>query len=157
MRWLHTQAPNATHNATASRAPISPPGLMSQVVAFSPRVEPPRSEWFLAGTEQALLRLNETENTADEQAKARILSPSNGTIVALDPDIPPRHQQLALLSEAPGLRWRIGGKVVARGASAQWAPWPGVHQIELVDASGKVADAVRVEVRGAGLRAAIVR
>jgi penicillin-binding protein 1C len=151
MHWLHTQAPNAP----PSRAPRPPAGLVAQVVAFSPRLEPPRSEWFLAGTEQALLRLHEgaTKPLArDAAVQARILSPTNGTIVALDPDIPPRHQQLGLLSEAPDLRWRIGGKVVARGASGQWAPWPGVHQIELVDARGAVVDAVRVEVRGAGLR-----
>ena len=153
MRWLHTQAPNATHNASASLAPRPPPGLVAQAVAFSPRLEPPRREWFLAGTEQALLRLNETENTAQDQpTKPRILSPTHGTIVALDPDIPPRHQQLALRSEAANLRWRIGGKVVARGASGQWSPWPGVHHIELLDARGAVVDSVRVEVRGAGLR-----
>ena len=148
MRWLHTQAPSAP----PSRAPRAPQGLVTQTVAFSPRLEPPRSEWFLAGTEQALLRLNETAHPADQQAKARILSPTNGTIVALDPDIPPRHQQLALRSDAPTLRWRISGKVVARGASGQWPPWPGVHQIELVDARGTVVDTVRIEVRGAGLR-----
>ena len=149
MHWLHTQAPNAPQ----SHAPHPPPGLVAQPVAFSPRLEPPRREWFLTGTEQALLRLNETKKTPQDQpTKPRILSPTNGTIVALDPDIPPRHQQLALRSEAPNLRWRIGGQVVARGASGQWAPWPGVHQIELVDARGAVVDAVRVEVRGAGLR-----
>ncbi len=158
MRWLHTQAPNATHHATASRAPSPPPGLVAQAVAFSPRLEPPRREWFLVGTEQALLRLHETEKTPQNPpTKPRILSPTHGTIVALDPDIPPRHQQLALRSEAPNLRWRIGGKVVARGASGQWAPWPGVHQIELVDARGAVVDAVRLEVRGAGLRSTAAR
>jgi penicillin-binding protein 1C len=151
MHWLHTQAPNAP----PSRAPRPSPGLVAQAVAFSPRLEPPRSEWFLAGTEQALVQLSAraSESLArNEIGQARILSPTNGTIVALDPDIPPRHQQLALLSEAPDLRWRIGGKVVARGARGHWAPWPGVHQIELVDARGAVVDAVRVEVRGAGLR-----
>ena len=157
MRWLHTQTPNATHNVTASRAPSPPPDVLIQAVAFSPRLEPPRSEWFLVGTEQALLQLSEKENTAGRTTKPRILSPTNGTIVALDPDIPPRHQQLALRSEAPNVRWRVGGKVVARGASGQWAPWPGVHQIELVDARGAVVDKVRVEVRGAGLRTAAAR
>lgn len=156
MHWLHTQAPNAP----PSQSPRPPPGLVTQAVAFLPRLEPPRSEWFLAGTEQALLRLSEGANgllPGNEIGQARILSPTHGTIVALDPDIPPRHQQLALLSDGAGLRWRIGGQVVARGASGQWAPWPGVHQIELVDARGTVRDTVRVEVRGAGLRTAPAR
>jgi penicillin-binding protein 1C len=130
---------------------------VAQPVAYSPRLEPPRREWFLAGTEQALLQLSGSASeplARSEQAQARILSPSNGTVVALDPDIPPRHQRLALQTDAPGLRWRIGGQVVARGASGQWAPWPGVHRIELLDARGAVLDAVRIEVRGAGLRQA---
>ena len=153
MHWLHTQAPNAP----PSQAPRPPPGLVAQPVAYSPRLEPPRREWFLAGTEQALLQLSggASEPLArSEQAQARILSPSNGTVVALDPDIPPRHQRLALQTDAPGLRWRIAGQVVASGASGQWAPWPGVHRIELLDARGAVLDAVRIEVRGAGLRQA---
>ena len=151
MRWLHTQAPHAP----ASHAPRPPAGLVAQAVVFSPHLEPPRSEWFLDGTQQTQMTLGALASeplARGQQDRARILSPTAGTIVALDPDIPPRHQQLALRSDATNLRWRIAGKVVARGASGQWAPWPGVHHIELVDTRGVVVDTVRIEVRGAGLR-----
>ncbi|QCB48827.1 penicillin-binding protein 1C [Hydrogenophaga sp. PAMC20947] len=154
MQWLHTQAPRHP----ASGAPVPPPGLMAQAVAFEPRLEAPRQEWFIAGTQQALMRLNDsasptTARVRDPLAPARILSPTSGTIVALDPDIPPRNQRLTLNSDAPGLRWRIDQRTVARGEKALWSPWPGVHRIELVDARGTVLDAVRIEVRGAGLKA----
>ena len=154
MRWLHTQAPHHL----ASPPPAAPPGLVEQAVTFEPRLEAPRQEWFIAGTEQAQMRLNTnasttTARTREADAPARILSPSNGTIVALDPDIPPKNQRLTLKSDAPNLSWRIDQRHVARGEKALWSPWPGVHRIELVDARGKVLDAVRIEVRGAGLKA----
>ena len=153
MQWLHTQAPHHP----PSLAPRAPGGLVSQAVAFEPRLEAPREEWFVAGTQQALMQLHTspTATTArprDPQAPARILSPGNGTIVALDPDIPPRHQRLTLKTDAPGLRWRIAQRTVASGEQGLWSPWPGVHRIELVDARGQVLDAVRIEVRGAGLK-----
>jgi penicillin-binding protein 1C len=45
----------------------------------------------------------------------------------------------------------MDGKVFAKGASAQWPPWPGRHRVQLADARGQVLDEVRVEVRGAGV------
>jgi penicillin-binding protein 1C len=151
MRWLHTQAPQHL----PSRAPTQPTGVVTQTVAFAPRLEAPRQEWFLAGTEQALMQLSDSAAhqplARGAQAQARILSPSNGTIVALDPDIPPRNQQLSLHTDAASLRWRIGQRTVGRGERALWAPWPGLHRIELVDARGGVIDTVRIEVRGAAL------
>ena len=75
-----------------------------------------------------------------------------GTIIALDPDIPPNRQRLRLAAEGQNLRWRIDGKDFAKGNQAQWLPWPGRHSITLVDRQGRVLDEVRVEVRGAGVR-----
>jgi len=48
----------------------------------------------------------------------------------------------------------MDGKEFARGAEAQWLPWPGRHRVQLVDASGKVVDEIRLEVRGAGVKMA---
>ena len=81
------------------------------------------------------------------------MAPSQGTVIALDPDIPPRHQRLRFEAEGrgDGLFWRIDGRHFARGTSAQWLPWPGRHLIELVDARGQVLDTRRIEVRGAGV------
>ncbi len=95
----------------------------------------------------------------DTTDTARITAPADGTVVALDPDIPPRHQRLRLAAEGAGAsaQWRIDGQPLARGASAQWLPWPGRHAIELVHARGQVLDTVRLEVRGAGVKAGAVQ
>lgn len=88
-------------------------------------------------------------------AGVRIATPVSGTIVALDPDIPPTRQRLQFAATAhpPGmaLRWRLDGKPVARGANWAWLPWPGRHVVQLTDARGTVLDEVRIEVRGAGV------
>jgi penicillin-binding protein 1C len=146
MRFLHAREP--------SRAPAPPAGLVEARVAFGPAadgnaIEAARSEWFLQGTEQPLFALD--TGMATDAFAARITAPSDGTIIALDPDIPPLRQRVRFESEGRGVQWRIDGKPFARGNSAQWLPWPGRHVIELVDASGKVVDQRRLEVRGAGV------
>ncbi|RIX77410.1 penicillin-binding protein 1C [Acidovorax cavernicola] len=146
MRFLHAREP--------SRAPAPPAGLVEARVSFGPGadgspLEAARSEWFLQGTEQPLFALD--TGMATDAASARITAPADGTILALDPDIPPQRQRVRFESEGRGVQWRIDGKFFARGNSAQWLPWPGRHLIELVDATGKVVDQRRVEVRGAGV------
>jgi len=145
-------------------------------------VEASRQEWFLQGTQQARFALNSGATTAySERARgqndlnhlnqsrpdrqqtgqggtssatplARITSPTHGSIIALDPDIPPQRQRVTMQAEGHNLRWQIDGKPLARGASALWLPWPGRHVVQLLDASGLVQDEVRLEVRGAGVR-----
>jgi penicillin-binding protein 1C len=154
MRFLHAREP--------SRAPKPPAGLVEARVTFGPGtdgnpLEAARNEWFLQGTEQPLFALDANTNinaNAGAPASApaaRITAPVDGTIIALDPDIPPLHQRVRFESEGRGVQWRIDGKHFARGNSAQWLPWPGRHVIELVDAGGKVVDQRRLEVRGAGV------
>ncbi len=137
------------HRNEPSRAPAPPAGLVQARVRFGDDLEAARSEWFIAGTEQPLFALPSAAPAAD--SAARITAPSDGTIIALDPDIPPAHQRVRFEAEGRNLQWRIDGKPFARGASAQWLPWPGRHVIDLMDARGQVADQVRLEVRGAGV------
>ncbi|MGH6640407.1 MAG: hypothetical protein ACREBY_17630, partial [Polaromonas sp.] len=63
--------------------------------------------------------------------------------------------RLSFSAEGRGLRWLMDGKEFARGGEAQWLPWPGRHVVQLLDASGKVADEIRIEVRGAGVKPAL--
>lgn len=139
------------HRTEPSRAPVPPDGLVRARVRFGDELEAAREEWFIAGTQQALFALPSAAPAAE--SAARITAPSDGTIIALDPDIPPTHQRVRFEAEGGGtqLRWRMDGKPFARGASAQWLPWPGRHVVELVDARGQVADQLRLEVRGAGV------
>jgi penicillin-binding protein 1C len=147
MQHLHAGAP--------SRAPQPPAGLVAQPVAFSDRTEAARTEWFLPGTQQTQFAVQGASDSA--RAAARILAPADGTILALDPDIPPQRQRLALQAAGAQVAWRIDGKPFARGREAQWLPWPGRHTVELIDARGQVVDTVRLEVRGAGVRSGAPR
>lgn len=146
-------------------------------------IESAREEWFIAGTQQPLFAVDGGDSGATLMAPRgrvraavgataadagaggqdglqaptpRILSPAPGTIVALDPDIPPDRQRLRFTAGGGGtaadVRWRIDGKERGRGAEWAWLPWPGRHRIELVDAGGRVLDTVPVEVRGAGVK-----
>ena len=81
----------------------------------------------------------------------RSLSPANGTILALDPDIPPERQRLTFRTDGTQTRWLMDGKPLANGPAAQWLPWPGRHVVQLVSANGEKLDEVRLEVRGAGV------
>ncbi|MDM0052226.1 penicillin-binding protein 1C [Variovorax sp. J22R115] len=144
-----TEVMGYLHRNEASRAPAPPAGLVQTRVRFGDELEAARNEWFIAGTEQAVFAL--APDASATEAASRITAPSNGTIIALDPDIPPNRQRVRFEAEGRGLQWRIDGKPFARGNSAQWLPWPGRHRVELVDARGQVVDEIRLEVRGAGV------
>jgi penicillin-binding protein 1C len=129
--------------------------LVQQAVRFGEHVEASRSEWFLPGTQQSVVALDAPRGAVQPAAAPRITSPVDGTIVALDPDIPAERQRVAMRAVGAGpWRWRVDGREFARGAQAGWLPWPGRHLLQLVDASGRIADEVRIEVRGAGVTAA---
>ena len=147
------------HASTPSRAPMPPPGVVSRQVRFDvpPSAgaslrEPPRTEWFITGTEQAVFAVAPQAGRTSASALARIDSPSDGTILALDPDIPPERQRLMLRTRVPNAQWWISGKRIGQGNAVGWLPWPGRHSVELRQGDGKVLDRVGIEVRGAGVR-----
>ena len=160
----------ALHKTEPSRAPAAPPGLVQTRVSFSDGLEAARNEWFIQGTEQnsfainsvadspgskkatALKRSNKSVQAAE--TIARITAPTSGTIVALDPDIPPTHQRLSFSAEGQGLRWLMDGKEFAHGTQATWLPWPGRHVVQITDGRGAMLDEIRLEVRGAGVKPA---
>ncbi len=152
------------HERTSSVAPRPPAGVVQTTVQFGDQLEAARNEWFLSGTEQAVFAVhteplaNTRKNgAADLAVPPRILSPIDGTILAIDPDIPPARQRVTLTAEAGStqastLRWFMGTREVGRGLSAQWLPWPGRHTVQLRNAEGAVQDELRLEVRGAGVK-----
>lgn len=197
--WADIMA--ALHARLPSRAPSAPPGLRPQAVQFvaaagAAALEPGRKEWFLEGTQQPVFAIEgvaagardsstpgmkvseKTKNQAQAAIKnvlpavhAQIAQPVSGTILALDPDIPPQHQRLQLQArpmgagsagwQPQGLRWQLvtrqpHGETVrqelGRGSPVAWLPWPGRHRLELWDAAGQLQDSVELEVRGAGAR-----
>lgn len=143
MRYLHQNL--------RSIAPKAPVGVVQQMVSNA--TEAPRQEWFIQGTQQARfdLRTAPSEMATNTSPGARITAPANGSIIALDPDIPPKSQRLNFTSQGRQTRWTMDGKEFAKGSSAQWLPWPGQHTVQLVSNHGEVLDEIQLEVRGAGL------
>ena len=80
-------------------------------MTFPRGVEPERAEWFLAGTEPQAV----AQTLALEQP--RIVAPAQGTLIALDPDIPPSRQRIVF--EARVLdgttRWILDGADLGAG------------------------------------------
>ena len=137
------------HRGQPSKAPVAPASLLRQTVAFESGGEPVRPEWFVRGTEQVRMRASAQQ---DAQQMAGIANPRDGAIYALDPDIPPAAQKIRFEGE-PGV-WVLDGKRLGRGARLSWAPWPGRHELKLLDSRGQVLQAIKFEVRGATLKTA---
>ena len=144
------------HEGRPSRPPPAPAGaggVMRETVRFDAQREPVRDEWFIEGTESAeqlaLLRASAPAITADP-VRFGITSLRDGSIFAIDPDMPLAAQRVAFEGE-PGT-WVLDGKRLGAVPRWWWAPWPGRHQLTLPGRNGEVLQTVRVEVRGAGLK-----
>jgi penicillin-binding protein 1C len=157
MQYLHRRGQQR------QQIPQQPAAVVRQEIRYADKIEAPRQEYFLAGTEQSLI----TTAKSDDIAIA-IRYPTPGMLVALDPDIPPQRQRIRFAAD--GLSngwWRLDGKMLAppagkngKKASHQaaapdpqlaldWMPWPGRHVLELLNHEMAVVDQVRFEVRGA--------
>jgi len=134
MLWLHRDGAGARP---------SHPGIVTARVRFEPAVEPPRDELFLPGTELSVVRV-----APAEAERPRLLSPANGTVIALDPDIPPARQRVAVrvAGARPGLRLDVDGRPLPL-TGALWPPLPGGHYFTLRDGNGRTLDRALVTVR----------
>ncbi len=114
------------HRAQPSLAPPPPAGVVQHSVQFAAGqgLDANRQEWFLSGTEQnRFVRDDKAPRTApagDEKNFApRIDSPASGTILALDPDIPPPS---SACGSGPAARRCAGGSM-----ATFWAPGRNWH------------------------------
>ncbi|BBL73086.1 penicillin-binding protein 1C [Methylomagnum ishizawai] len=141
--WLAIM--NGLHAAEPSPPPAAPAGLAARDIRYEPAIEPPRREWFLAGTEAETLRLVVAGTHAP-----RIESPPRGVVIALDPDIPPRHQRVWFKAKGgAAARFVLDGADLGPARSPwAWSPVPGNHGLELKRGDGAVLDTVRFQVRG---------
>ncbi|BEU21683.1 penicillin-binding protein 1C [Paraburkholderia sp. 22B1P] len=159
------------HRRVPSVAPRVPAGVVQTRVRFDGNVEPARNEWFVDGTQTQTVglaanaistgnatgianmpRTSDKTAVSSSNAAPHIGSPTDGTLFALDPDIPAARQRI-VFERASGssgrANWRLDGKPLGRDERVLWLPWPGRHVLELVNADGSSADSVRFEVRGA--------
>ena len=161
MRYLHRSTPSyppqppaglvrtRVEFGSSASSPASAPALKAGI-ASSNNAEPARMEWFIQGTEQTSFVRSQQQKT--NPATAHILNPVHGSLLALDPDIPPKRQRLMLRASAgasANSRWLIDDKLVGKGATVPWMPWPGKHRITLQSANGQTLHEVQIEVRGA--------
>ncbi|SFD13649.1 penicillin-binding protein 1C [Collimonas sp. OK412] len=157
MQYLHTR------DQLRQQVPQKPASVVEQDIRYADKIEAPRQEYFLAGTEQSLI----TTASSDDISIA-IRYPTPGMLVALDPDIPPQRQRIRFAADGlPSGVWRLDGKLLTPPAAKSgkktsrqsaasdpqlafdWMPWPGRHVLELLDHKMAVVDQVRFEVRGA--------
>jgi penicillin-binding protein 1C len=141
------------HKKIRSEPPAVPAGIVAQEIRYEPPVEPARREMFMSGSERDVIRLALLADGANLQA--RIASPVAGSVIALDPDIPPANQRLQFIATAPGAaRWELDGKIVGTAnRSMSWFPMPGTHRLRLINGRGEILDEAVFEVRGAQVRA----
>ena len=137
MDYLHRDRPG--------RQGAAPRALVRRELRFEPAHEPPRTEWFLAGTETS-----EIEAVPAARQAPRIVYPADGSIIAADPDIPEQLERVLFRAQGgAGLRWRVDGAEAGEaGAPAAWRLVQGEHRLELVDSAGKPIAASRFQVRG---------
>ncbi|WP_306564347.1 penicillin-binding protein 1C [Aquabacterium sp.] len=154
------------HRAQPSVAPLQPASVIRLPITFeasvpigdalsSGVVDAPRQEVFLAGTQQPVWSLG--QGRAGQGAERAIQSPAHGSIFAIDPDMPPRVQRIALRTAQTGVQWWLNGNRLGPATLTQWQPWPGRHVLSLRNKQGQVIDEVRFEVRGAGVKAGAKR
>ena len=135
----------ALHADRPSKAPPMPTGIEARTISFTGNSEPPRREYFLAGTGQS------QQIVAPAAARRpRITNPVAGSVFALDPDIPIDRQRMmiAVSGEVTGHRLTLDQRDLG-DANARPAvlAGPGVHQLALVDPGGRVVDRARFIVR----------
>ncbi|WP_089216588.1 penicillin-binding protein 1C [Sphingopyxis indica] len=135
----------ALHEGRPGTAPAVPDGVEARRIALPGTREPPRREYFLAGTAQ-------TEMAAAPEAarRPRITSPVSGSVYAIDPDIPADRQRLgvAVSGAVVGHRLLLDKKPLGDAdAGLQIVPRPGSHILALVDPGGRTIDRVRFTVR----------
>jgi penicillin-binding protein 1C len=120
-------------------APFAGPvaGIVVGNVRYIPAIEPPRSDLFLPGTALSVIRVAAT------QLRPWIVAPADGTVVALDPDIPAARQRIAVVVTGGG-RIAIDGRPLA--SPFLWLPMPGYHHITLAE-NGHIVDSARLTVR----------
>jgi len=128
-----------------SRAPQRLPGIEARAVRFAGNVEPPRIDFFLAGTGQGIL-----EQAPPVARRPHIVSPVSGAVYALDPDIPADRQRIrfAAIGAVAGERWRLDARDLGdAGTSPAILPPPGAHRLTLVGSDGRAQDQVLFTVR----------
>jgi penicillin-binding protein 1C len=135
------------HRGLDATESVPPAGVTSLVTHFSPAVEPPRHEWYLSGESASA----QTVSAVPENVQARIESPANGMIIAIDPDIPSQAQRvlISVRGAQKSMHLALNGHSLGPATAKQlWQPQPGTYRLTLEDDAGRSLDGVLFTVRG---------
>jgi penicillin-binding protein 1C len=142
------------HEGQPSMPPRAPAGVVSAAVRFEAARdgsnEPARDEVFIAGTQQVVF--SASAQMAKSAPRFGISSPRDGSIFAIDPDMPAAAQRIVFEGER-GV-WRLDGKRLGAAERWAWAPWPGRHELTLIGRDGAAIQTLHFEVRGAAVKSA---
>ncbi len=132
---------NTLHKVTPSRPPSPPESVIKKKVNFM-NTGSGREEYFLRGTEsEKVLPITVSPNP-------KITYPSQGAVIALDPDIPLHKQKI--LFEAQGwvsdLKWTLDGEEIGSSALLAWEPRAGTQRLA-IRSGGKMVDQITFFVR----------
>ncbi|MCC7151358.1 MAG: penicillin-binding protein 1C [Rubrivivax sp.] len=137
----------ALHSDRPAQPPRPPAGLVQARVEYAGGEEAPRREWFIAGTEPQQPIAARTKDL-----RLGITQPRDGTVFALDPDMPAAVQRIRI--EGQRGRWLLDGRLLGEGERLHWSPWPGRHELRLLTPDGHELERVHFEVRGASVAGA---
>ncbi len=138
MNFLHQNNPSYIRGV--------PHTIVRKEVEFPKDFGASRKEWFIRGTEPDL------KEQRISQFNPRILYPPSGTVIALDPDIPPALQKVFFISQTKEneFRWLLNGVPMnTTGHTIAWSPTAGKYFLALAGEEGKILDYIYFEVRGA--------
>ena len=125
--------------------PPMPAGIEARAIRFADAIEQPRREYFLQGTAQTVFAAVPATARA-----ARITRPVSGSVYAIDPDIPPANQRVAIdvTGDAAGHRLTLDGRDLGPAATHPLAiVVPGRHFLRLIDGTGRVVDQIAFTMR----------
>ena len=135
----------ALHADAPGKQPPMPEGIEAMAIRFADNIEQPRREYFLKGTGMSVIAA-----APSESRRPRITNPVSGSGYAIDPDIPPDRQRLAVAvsGDAVTHRLRLDQQDLGDADTAPMiVPTRGQHRLALLDLSGKVIDQVVFTVR----------
>ena len=139
---------NYLHRHKSSEKAIVPKNVVKVEVATLGNSGKRQTEWFIKGTEPVV------DVLMVKKYNDRIVYPPSGTVIALDPDIPPDLQKVFFISRTEGsqLRWRLNDAAIGEtGETVAWSPKRGKYSLALTDSHGRIIDSVNFEVRGTEL------
>jgi penicillin-binding protein 1C len=123
-----------------SEGPPMPAGVERRRIAFADHIEQPRVDYFLKGTGQSLIAA-----APPTARRARIVNPASGSVYAIDPDIPPAQQRLAVETSGDVVATRVMLDDRDLGAASDqplFLASPGRHRLRLVEPGGRVVDQI---------------